>query len=108
MPDPGIARRAVLTAGLDIAILPLRQVLAVYPERLITWIVAYAARGGSDMLARLLAEVMAPMLVQFVDRAKIEPGTINDASPGIGSPHHLTREHLACEAVFGVRHVPYI
>ena len=67
MPDPLTSRRAVSVVGLAAAIaLPLRQVLAAYPERPITWIVAYAADGGSDTLARLLAEAMAPRLGQSI------------------------------------------
>ena len=54
-----IARRAALMAGLATTALPLRLALAAYPDHPIEWIVAYAAGGGSDTLARILAEAMA-------------------------------------------------
>ena len=46
MTDLRLARRAVLTAGLAVTLLPLYHGLAAYPERPITWIVAYAAGSG--------------------------------------------------------------
>ena len=153
------------------AALPLRMARAAYPEGPITWIVAYAAGGGTDTLARILGEAMAPKLGQavvienrpggatnigagaaakadpdgqtlftadngtlvfnpalfkklpydpgarfppgwatarfplvlavkkesvlttaedLIERARAEPDTIDYASPGVGSPHHLT------------------
>lgn len=61
-----LSRRATLAAGLAATVFPLRGALAAYPEGPITWIVAYAAGGGSDTLARLLGEAMAPKLGQSV------------------------------------------
>ena len=58
------SRRAALAAGVAAAALPLRSAWAGFPERPITWIVAYAAGGGSDTLARILAEAMTPALGQ--------------------------------------------
>ena len=43
----------------------------------------------------------------LVDRAKAEPGAIDYASPGVGSPHHLTMERLSREAGVRFNHVPY-
>lgn len=65
MTDPRLLpRRAVVAAGLAAA-LPLRAArAAAYPDRPIAWIVAYAAGGGTDTLARLLAEAMGPALGQ--------------------------------------------
>jgi tripartite-type tricarboxylate transporter receptor subunit TctC len=182
-----ISRRAAMAAGLA-AVLPLRRVLAAYPEGPIKWVVAYAAGGGTDTLARLIAEAMSPRLGQsivienrpggatniaagavanaapdgltiftadngtlifnaalfkqlpydpeesfrkvgliarfplvlsvkkdsafatardLIERVRAEPGSIGYASPGVGSPHHLTMERLASEAGVKFSHVPY-
>jgi tripartite-type tricarboxylate transporter receptor subunit TctC len=59
-----MSRRAALTAGLAAA-LPLRGALAQqYPDRPIKWIVAYAAGGGTDTLARILGAAMSTRLGQ--------------------------------------------
>jgi tripartite-type tricarboxylate transporter receptor subunit TctC len=188
MNDIRFSRRAALAMSLAATALPLRGARAAYPDGPVTWIVAYAAGGGTDTLARLLGEAMAPQLGQpvvienrpggatnigagaaakaapdgqtvfsadngtlvfnpalfkklpydpeqdfrpvglmarfplvlavrkdsvstsardFVDRARAEPETIDYASPGVGSPHHLTMERLAREAGVRFTHVPY-
>jgi tripartite-type tricarboxylate transporter receptor subunit TctC len=61
-----LPRRTVLAAGLAAALLTLRGARAAYPEGPVTWIVPYAAGGGSDIVARLLGEAMAPLLGQPV------------------------------------------
>jgi len=68
MEDTGMPRRAALAAGLAAAFLPLRGALAQprYPDRPIKWIVAYAAGGGTDTLARILGANMSPRLGQPV------------------------------------------
>jgi tripartite-type tricarboxylate transporter receptor subunit TctC len=43
----------------------------------------------------------------LVARAKASRGTINYASPGIGSPHHLAMERLMHDAGAKLNHVPY-
>ncbi|TDR94002.1 Bug family tripartite tricarboxylate transporter substrate binding protein [Enterovirga rhinocerotis] len=43
----------------------------------------------------------------LIERAKAAPGTINYASPGIGSPHHLAMERLMKETGIKMAHVPY-
>ena len=184
-----ISRRTALAAGLRRRRPAAPAALAAYPDHPIEWIVAYAAGGGSDTLARILAEAMAPKLGQSmvienrpggatnigatrrrqgrarrlhpvhrrqrhagvqpgsvqeaalrpgqglppgrpdgplpagagrqarlgIDRrqgsgragAGAEPGTIDYASPGVGSPHHLTMERLARESGVQLNHVPY-
>ena len=180
--------RRIALAALASSALPLRAARADYPERPIQWIVAYAAGGGSDTVARILAEHVAPALAQpivvenkpgggatigaraaasadpdgytvfsadngvliyntvlykkltydpardfrpvglmvrfplllvvgadseshdmaaLVARAKASPGTIDYASPGIGSPHHLAMERMMREAGLEFTHVPY-
>jgi tripartite-type tricarboxylate transporter receptor subunit TctC len=64
-----VTRRTILAtglAGLAGAAFPFRWALAAYPEHPMTWIVAYAAGGGSDTLARILAEAMSPKLGQAI------------------------------------------
>jgi tripartite-type tricarboxylate transporter receptor subunit TctC len=188
MNDIRISRRTALAAALAAAVLPLRTALAAYPEGPVTWIVAYAAGGGTDTLARILGEAMSPKLGQpvlienrpggatnigagaaakadpdgltvftadngtlvfnpalfsklpydperdfrpvglmarfplvltvkkdsastsardLIDRVRAEPGSVDYASPGVGSPHHLTMERLAREAGVQFNHVPY-
>src|SRR3954469_16640174 len=59
-----LSRRAALAAGLATAGLPLRRALAAYPDKPIKWIVAYAAGGGTDTLARILGQAMSAKLGQ--------------------------------------------
>ncbi|MFO1048974.1 MAG: tripartite tricarboxylate transporter substrate binding protein [Geminicoccaceae bacterium] len=58
--------RRIALAALASSALPLRAARADYPERPIQWIVAYAAGGGSDTVARILAEHIAPALAQSI------------------------------------------
>ena len=182
-----LSRRAALAAAAA-AMVSGRAARADYPERPIEWIVAYAAGGGSDTVARILAERMAPALGQsivvenkpgggatigaraaasaepdgytvfsadngvliyntalykqlsydpakdfravglmvrfplllvvnldspsqdlanLVERAKAAPGSIDYASPGVGSPHHLAMARLMHESGLAFNHVPY-
>jgi tripartite-type tricarboxylate transporter receptor subunit TctC len=68
MNDISMTRRAALTAGLLAAGgLSSRGALAQqYPNRPIKWLVGYAAGGGTDVLARLLAAAMSPGLGQQI------------------------------------------
>ena len=181
-----LGRRALLGAG--IAALPLASALAAYPERALRWIVAYAAGGGTDTLARLVGASLSqrigqPVVIEnrpgaatnigaeavaksqpdgytvftadngtlvfntalfrrlpydpvrdfrpvglmarfplflavgekppadtaqaLVVKAKAAPGSIDCATPGIGSPHHLAIERLSREAGIRLNHVPY-
>jgi len=43
----------------------------------------------------------------LIAKAKAAPGSIDCATPGIGSPHHLAMERLSREAGFRLNHVPY-
>ncbi|WP_426959372.1 Bug family tripartite tricarboxylate transporter substrate binding protein [Muricoccus radiodurans] len=54
-------------------------------------------KGGSDIRG---AEA-------FIARARSAPSSIDYASPGVGSPHHLAMERLAREAGIRLNHVPY-
>jgi len=46
-------------------------------------------------------------LKEFVDHAKANPGKLNYATPGIGSPHHLTMELFMVAAGIQLVHIPY-
>jgi tripartite-type tricarboxylate transporter receptor subunit TctC len=180
-------RRALLGAGLAAA-LPAMPAFAAYPDRALRWVVAYAAGGGTDTLARLVGATLSQRLGQpvvienrpgaatnlgaeftakaapdgytmmtadngtlvfnsalfhrlpydpvrdfrpvglmarfplflavaakppaetvqaLVAQAKAAPGTIDCATAGIGSPHHLAMERLSREAGIRLNHVPY-
>jgi tripartite-type tricarboxylate transporter receptor subunit TctC len=43
----------------------------------------------------------------FLDAAKRQPGRINYASPGVGTPHHLSMELLKNTAQVFLTHIPY-
>ncbi|MGX9964885.1 Bug family tripartite tricarboxylate transporter substrate binding protein [Roseomonas sp. F4] len=43
----------------------------------------------------------------FLARARAQPGVLNYASPGVGTPHHLTMELFKRAAAVDVTHVPY-
>jgi tripartite-type tricarboxylate transporter receptor subunit TctC len=187
MRDIAMGRRALLGAGLA-ATLPAMPALAAYPDRTLRWIVAYAAGGGTDTLARLIGANLSqrigqPVVIEnrpgaatnigaeaaakaapdgytvftadngtlvfntalfrrlpydpakdfrpvglmarfplflavgekapaesaqaLIAKAKAAPGTIDCATPGIGSPHHLAMERMAREAGARFNHVPY-
>lgn len=43
----------------------------------------------------------------LIERARAEPGSLDYASPGVGSPHHLAMARLARETGVELNHVPY-
>ena len=49
----------------------------------------------------------AKTMAEFIARAKANPGKVTFASPGVGTPSHLTAEHLKAKAGFEMTHVPY-
>ncbi|MBP0493273.1 Bug family tripartite tricarboxylate transporter substrate binding protein [Pararoseomonas indoligenes] len=64
MNEMTLGRRALMGAGLAAA-LPL-PALAAYPDRALRWVVAYAAGGGTDVLARLVGATLSQRLGQPV------------------------------------------
>ncbi|MFZ6764159.1 Bug family tripartite tricarboxylate transporter substrate binding protein [Pseudoroseomonas sp. WGS1072] len=187
MPNANLSRRALALSALGAALLP-RAARAAWPEGPVKWIVAYAAGGGSDTLARLLAARMAeglgkPVVIDnkpgaatnigaeaaarapadgyttltadngtlvfnpalfrrlpydpdrdfrpvggiarfqlvlavkkdsalrdigaLLAQGKARPESIDYASPGIGSPHHLAMERLARSIGARFSHIPY-
>jgi tripartite-type tricarboxylate transporter receptor subunit TctC len=49
----------------------------------------------------------AQTMAEFIALAKANPGKVTFATPGIGTPSHLTAEHLKVQAGFDMTHVPY-
>jgi tripartite-type tricarboxylate transporter receptor subunit TctC len=52
-------------------------------------------------------DVPAKTLKEFIELARSEPGKLNYASPGNGTPQHLAMELLKLEANLDIVHVPY-
>jgi len=46
-------------------------------------------------------------LQELIARAKAKPGSMNYATPGIGSLHHLVLASLAASAGFEAKHILY-
>ncbi len=44
---------------------------------------------------------------ELIERAKAQPGRLNYASPGAGTPHHLAMELVKSQARVFITHVPY-
>jgi tripartite-type tricarboxylate transporter receptor subunit TctC len=67
MPKLHQSRRDILKAGAVGAVtLSAGPALAAFPERPVRWVVPYAAGGGTDVIARLVANAMGPILGQQV------------------------------------------
>jgi tripartite-type tricarboxylate transporter receptor subunit TctC len=63
--------------------------------------------GETGFLIVTHPSVPAKTIKELIDLAKARPGTLNYASPGIGSSPHLTFELLKSMAGIDVVHVPY-
>ncbi len=50
---------------------------------------------------------VAKSMSDFIANAKANPGKVTFASPGVGTPSHLTAEFLKTRAGFDMTHVPY-
>jgi len=179
-------RRSFLVAGAALAATGVHA--QSYPDQPVRWVVPYPAGGGTDVLARTVAEAMRPALGQqilvdnrpgaatniggelvarakpdgytvmsadnailaynehlftklpfnpekdftyiggmarfplalvvhpdfpgktlkeFIDYAKANPGKLNYASPGNGSPHHLAMEMFKSRTGTFITHIPY-
>src|SRR5579864_9829705 len=67
---------SVLTA-LVVAVFPIHPALAIYPERTVRIVVPFAPGGGTDVVARTLADAMAKELrVSVIIENKPGAGTI--------------------------------
>ena len=179
---------ATLASGAAVAASPFAAAQSAYPDQPIRWVVPYPAGGGTDVLARAVAEAMRGPLGQqivvdnrpgastnigaqivatarpdgytvisadnavlafneflfsklpfnpqtdftyiggisrfplalvvhpslevktvkeFIAFAKANPGKLNYASPGNGSPHHLAMEMFKARTGTFITHIPY-
>ncbi|RZM03400.1 MAG: tripartite tricarboxylate transporter substrate binding protein [Variovorax sp.] len=177
-----------LVSGAALATAPLTRAQGAWPDQLVKWIVPYPAGGGTDVIARTLAEAMRATLGQqividnrpgaatnigadlvaksrpdgytimsadnavlafnehlfgrlpfdpqkdfsyigaigkfplalvvnpafpardfkeFLAYVKANPGKVNYASPGNGSPHHLSMEMFKNRTGTFITHIPY-
>jgi tripartite-type tricarboxylate transporter receptor subunit TctC len=53
------------------------------------------------------SSIQADSAQAFVAHAKAHPGEVNYASPGVGTPHHLTMEFLKTAANINLQHIPF-
>ncbi len=63
------------------------------------------ARGPYAWIVR--ADAPARTLAEFIAWAQASPGSLNYASPGIGSVHHLATEMFKQSSAIDLLHVPY-
>lgn len=59
------------------------------------------------LIVAVRADAPVPDIAAWLDRARREPGTVDCAIPGIGSPHHLALERLAGAAAAHINPVVY-
>ena len=55
-----------LASGTALAAAPFARAQAAYPDQLVKWVVPYPAGGGTDVIARTLAEAMRATLGQQI------------------------------------------
>ena len=53
------------------------------------------------------SSIQADSAQAFVAHAKAHPGEVNYASPGVGTPHHLTMEFLKTAANINLQHIAF-
>jgi len=61
----------------------------------------------SDLVIVVHPSVPAKTLQEFIALAKSEPGKLNYASSGVGTPYHMAGELFKSMAGISVQHVPY-
>jgi tripartite-type tricarboxylate transporter receptor subunit TctC len=67
--------------------------------------ISHAAIGNMALVVH--PSVAAKSVAEFVALAKSQPGKLNYASPGSGTPHHLAMELLKLNFGIDITHVPY-
>jgi tripartite-type tricarboxylate transporter receptor subunit TctC len=67
--------------------------------------IGLAAIGNMALVVH--PSVAAKSVAEFVALAKAQPGRLNYASPGNGTPHHLAMELLKLNFGIDITHVPY-
>ena len=66
-----------------------------------------ASLNTSDLVIVVHPVVQAKTLQEFIALAKVQPGKLNYASSGQGTPYHMAGELFKAMAGIGVVHVPY-
>jgi tripartite-type tricarboxylate transporter receptor subunit TctC len=77
------------------------------PFELMRDFVPVASINESDLLIVVHPSVPAKSVKEFIDLAKKEPGKLNYASSGPGTPYHMAGELFKAEAGINVVHVPH-
>jgi tripartite-type tricarboxylate transporter receptor subunit TctC len=67
--------------------------------------VSMMARGGLALVAN--SNIKATSARELIEEAKRDPGKLNYASPGVGTPQHLAMELLKISAGVDLVHVPH-
>jgi tripartite-type tricarboxylate transporter receptor subunit TctC len=81
--------------------------LANKPYMLMRDLVAVAPVNSSDLVMVVSPSVQAKTLSEFIALAKAQPGKLNYASSGQGTPYHMAGELFKAMAGIDVLHVPY-
>jgi tripartite-type tricarboxylate transporter receptor subunit TctC len=77
------------------------------PYALLRDFVPIAPINYSDLVLVVHPSVKADTLAEFIKLAKAEPGTLNYASSGPGTPYHMAGELFKAMAGVDIVHVPY-
>ena len=81
--------------------------LATRPYSLMKDLAAVAPVNSSDLVIVENPEVKARTLQEFIALAKAEPGKLNYASSGPGTPYHMAGELFKAMSGTDILHVPY-
>jgi tripartite-type tricarboxylate transporter receptor subunit TctC len=63
--------------------------------------------NASDLVFVVHPSVTAKSLPELIAQAKAQPGTLNYASSGLGTPYHLAGENFKARADANIVHVPF-
>ena len=77
------------------------------PYQLMRDFVPVAPINSSDLVLVVNPSVKAATLAEFIALAKAEPGKLNYASSGPGTPYHMAGELFKAMAGVNIVHVPY-
>ncbi len=94
----------LLVVSSSITSTPLLYKVAVNAERELEPVVLMTT---AQYMLTVHASVKAQSVREFVELAKAQPGKINYASTGIGTPQHLAAELFKMRAGIDLNHVPY-
>jgi len=81
--------------------------LATRPYSLMKDLTAVAPVNSSDLVIVVNPEVKAKTLQEFIALAKAEPGKLNYASSGPGTPYHMAGELFKAMSGTDILHVPH-